>query len=171
TPHHTPLPTYPFQRTRHWIDTQGTASESDRATVLGEKMRDASPEDQPEIVLDLVRRHAAVVLGFRLPHEVDEATSFRDQGMTSAVGAELGSALSEATGIRLATTAIYDFPTPQALAGHIHQQVRESDGATPSTAAAPTPTPAAVPRSAARGADDPVVIVGMACRYPGGADT
>ncbi|WP_306590278.1 acyl carrier protein, partial [Streptomyces sp. CRB46] len=60
------------------------------------------------------------------------------------------------TGLRLAATVVFDYPTATLLAGHLLDGVLGTEAAVVPVAALPSV------------ADDPVVIVGMACRYPGG---
>ncbi|MER7015756.1 type I polyketide synthase [Saccharopolyspora sp. NPDC000359] len=153
------LPTYPFQRTRHWFDTVDAVSAEDES-ALALRLREAGAEDLHDVLLDMVRRHTAVALGFGDPGEVEDATSFRSQGLTSVVGASLCAELAKATATNLPPTAVFDHPTPLALAAHLEQLVR---GTAPATPVAPA-------RAAAQDGD-PVVIVGMACRYPGGVST
>ncbi|MGW7050074.1 type I polyketide synthase, partial [Streptomyces avermitilis] len=68
--------------------------------------------------------------------------------------------LSHTTGLRLPTTLAFDHPNPTTLTHHLHTQLLGLD----STASIPPPRAASV--SAAQ--DEPVAIIGMACRYPGG---
>ncbi|MCP9624650.1 acyltransferase domain-containing protein, partial [Nocardia otitidiscaviarum] len=155
-----PLPTYPFQRTRHWLDTVDAVVAEDMS-ALALRLREAGTENLRDVLLDMVRRHTAVALGFDTPGAVEDATPFRSQGLTSIVGATLCTGLAKATGVGLPPTAVFDYPTPLALAAHLEERVRGA------TAAA---VPVAPTRTTARD-DDPVVIVGMACRYPGGVST
>ncbi|MGP3948857.1 type I polyketide synthase [Streptomyces sp. 7N604] len=116
----------------------------------------ALPEDErPGAVLDLVRTVAAGVLGHAGAGGVDPDRSFRDIGLDSLGGVELRNRLGAATGLRLPATAVFDHPSPTALAEYVHERV---SGAAPAAVAAV--------RTAA--ADEPVAIVGMACRFPGG---
>ncbi|WP_367127517.1 SDR family NAD(P)-dependent oxidoreductase [Saccharothrix sp. HUAS TT1] len=73
--------------------------------------------DRTAAALDLVRREAAVVLGLPGPERVAPDRSFRDTGFDSLTGLELRNRLGGATGARLAPTAVFDHPTPAALAG------------------------------------------------------
>ncbi|MFJ3933952.1 type I polyketide synthase, partial [Streptomyces sp. NPDC090029] len=154
------LPGYPFQRSRHWFDSFSDSVEED-VTALSLKLREADADDLPDVLLDMVRRHTAVALGHGDPADVRDTVPFREQGMTSVVGAALCVELSTATGVPLPPTAVFDHPTPQALAAHLELQVIGRP-------ASVTPQPAR--RSVANAvsaAEDPVVVVGMACRYPG----
>ncbi|MGK5677473.1 beta-ketoacyl synthase N-terminal-like domain-containing protein, partial [Micromonospora sp. URMC 106] len=63
-----------------------------------------------------------------------------------------------ATGLRLASTLVFDYPTPAVLADHLYEQVSGQI----------TARRAAV---LAVGTDEPIAIVGMACRYPGGVES
>ncbi|GAA2688857.1 type I polyketide synthase [Streptomyces lunalinharesii] len=109
----------------------------------------------PEDLLALVRSEVAAVLGCP-PRAVEPGTALRDLGMDSLTATVLRERLSAVTGLRLSEAVAFDFPTAAALAAHLG----ERDAAGP-TAAGP------LTGSAARSDDDPVVIVGMACRYPG----
>ncbi|QQQ80047.1 SDR family NAD(P)-dependent oxidoreductase [Saccharothrix sp. 6-C] len=101
---------------------------------------------------DLVRSHVAAVLGHSDPAGVDAKRAFSEMGFDSLTAVELRNRLAEAVGRRLPTTLVFDHPTPAALAEHLAGAVK----------------PAA---EAATAADEPIAIVGMACRYPGGVRT
>ncbi|MFG1900799.1 type I polyketide synthase, partial [Micromonospora carbonacea] len=67
--------------------------------------------------------------------------------------------LASATGLRLTATLVFDYPTPERLAEHLHEQLGHSAA------------PAATTRAVARDDDDPIAIVGMSCRFPGGVSS
>ncbi|MFF1902937.1 beta-ketoacyl synthase N-terminal-like domain-containing protein [Kitasatospora sp. NPDC058218] len=105
--------------------------------------------------LDLVRRCVTSVLGPDAdgpPAEPD--ATFRAQGLDSVRAVRLRNLLVEETGLALPVALAFDFPTPAAVAERL------VDGARPSGADAP-----AQPRSGRD--DEPIAIVGMACRLPG----
>ncbi|CAL9612529.1 2-succinylbenzoate--CoA ligase [Streptomyces sp. enrichment culture] len=107
-------------------------------------------------LLALVRGEAAAVLG-RTAEAVEPETALRDLGMDSLTATVLRERLAAATGLPLSAAVAFDFPTAAALAAHLR-----------SRGAAAPPGAGTAHRGEVRPDGDPVVIVGMACRYPGG---
>ncbi|WP_198539526.1 type I polyketide synthase, partial [Streptomyces graminilatus] len=108
-------------------------------------------------LLDLVRAEAAVVLGHQDAAAVAPTLTFKDLGVDSHLALELRNRLSTATGRRLPTTLLFEHPTPTDLARHLSTE--------PGSVATSGP---ATHRAAF---DEPIAVVGMACRLPGGIDT
>ncbi|MFK8844223.1 beta-ketoacyl synthase N-terminal-like domain-containing protein [Streptomyces sp. Ac-502] len=117
----------------------------------------AVPPDTAEEALDLVRDCVGQVLGHdgtAVPFSSD--TDFRRLGLDSVRAVRLRNLLREETGLPLPVTLAFDHPTPRSVARVLAEQEE--------------PSPEEPYRIPADGAD-PVAIVGMACRLPGGADS
>ncbi|WP_374118657.1 SDR family NAD(P)-dependent oxidoreductase, partial [Streptomyces sp. 8L] len=133
-----------------------------RAAVAGEtSLRDRlaglAPEERLLVLRDLVRASAASVLGHASPDTLDAKRAFNELGFDSLSAIELRNRLNVATGLRLSATAVFDHPTVAALAARIADDL--VGGAT------------AVAKTVARIDDDPIAIVAMSCRYPGGVSS
>ncbi|SES41640.1 Acyl transferase domain-containing protein, partial [Lentzea albida] len=115
----------------------------------------------PRAVLELVRAQVALALGHSDIGRIDPAREFRALGFDSLASVELRNRLAAETGLRLPATLVFDHPTPAALATFLREEL------TGSAAVVRTPPPVSVPS----GSDDPVVVVGMSCRYPGGVES
>ncbi|MYU67546.1 type I polyketide synthase, partial [Streptomyces sp. SID69] len=174
------LPTYAFERQRYWLDAAGTApgtttpattpgrapadpradavAETDDTPVgaLGRRLAELPAAAREEATLDLVRAHIAAVLGHAEGSQVAGDWTFKDLGFDSLSSVELRNQLGAATGLRLPSGLLFDHPTPAALARHL---AARSLGA--EDPADRTPTTVADP-------DEPVAIVAMSCRLPGG---
>ncbi|MYZ37006.1 acyl carrier protein, partial [Streptomyces sp. SID4917] len=132
-----------------------TASGADGGLVR--RLGALEPADRKEVVLDVVRAQAALVLGHASGADIDSGRAFRDLGFDSLTAVELRNRLNTATGLRLPATMVFDYPTLSALADHL---LAELLGAEPELSIPVSSLPPV--------ADDPIVLVGMACRYPGG---
>ncbi|HEY1616605.1 MAG TPA: type I polyketide synthase, partial [Streptosporangiaceae bacterium] len=128
-----------------------------RGSGLGQLLSRASHEEQERLLLALVRDHAAAVLGHPNADAIEPARPFRDLGFDSLLSVQLRNRLGAATGLRLPATLVFDQPDPGRLASYL---VSELPGHTS------TPVAAAAPALA--DAREPIAIVGMACRFPGG---
>ncbi|MCX2971892.1 type I polyketide synthase, partial [Streptomyces marinisediminis] len=126
-------------------------------TALRDRLAGLAPGDAQGALLELVRSHAATVLDHRDASAIPAASAFRDLGFDSLTAVELRDRLARATGLRLPATLAFDYPDAGALARHLADEIL---GRTPASVTAAT-DPAPVE------ADDPVAIVGMACRLPG----
>ncbi|MER7708904.1 SDR family NAD(P)-dependent oxidoreductase [Kitasatospora sp. NPDC097605] len=115
-------------------------------------------ERQAEL-LRLVRAEVSAVLGGD-PGAVGGTRSFTSLGLDSLTAVELRNRIGAATGLRLSATLVFDHPSPTALAGHLLDELLGA-AAEPAAVAAPAPVRA----------DEPIAIVGMACRLPGGVDS
>ncbi|MFJ9950942.1 SDR family NAD(P)-dependent oxidoreductase [Kitasatospora sp. NPDC091207] len=133
---------------------------SDSTGGLAGRLAGLAADEQAALLLELVRTHAATVLGHAGPEGVKTDTAFRDSGFDSLTSVELRNRLREATGLKLPATVVFDHPTPLALARHLHGEFGETTG-TGVPAAPALPAVAADP-------GEPIAIVGMACRLPGG---
>ncbi|MGW0608893.1 type I polyketide synthase, partial [Streptomyces sp. NPDC002640] len=131
---------------------------------LAARLAGAPEGDRPRILLDVVRTAAASVLGHASPEAVAADRPFKDLGFDSLTAVELRNHLGAATGLSLPATLVFDHPTPTALATHLGERVADGAPGAAGATGAEAPT-----RTAAAAAEEPIAIVGMACRYPGGA--
>ncbi|MFJ8233017.1 beta-ketoacyl reductase, partial [Streptomyces sp. NPDC094448] len=92
-------------------------------------------EDRTGDLLTLVRQKAAALLGHAGPDDIPEGAAFRELGVDSLIAVQLRNGLNEATGLKLAATLVFDYPTPRALAGRIRELLSPDDPATAATAA------------------------------------
>jgi acyl transferase domain-containing protein len=144
------LPTYAFQRKRHWVDATaglgglagpnrpaGNGSEDSArqepagGDVVGRPLR-SSPAgqlaglptaEQDRLLLELVRGEAALVLGHAAVDAVDARRTFKDLGFNSLSAVELRDRLTVATGLALPDTLVFDYPVPAALVRYIREQL------------------------------------------------
>ncbi|WSK66813.1 SDR family NAD(P)-dependent oxidoreductase [Streptomyces sp. NBC_01276] len=127
-------------------------------SALSERLRGLTEAGRTELLVDLVRGHAAAVLGHDRPGTVQPTQAFRELGFDSLTAVELRNRLVSATGARLPAGLVFDHPTPEALARHLLGRL---DGARPAGTVRP------VVRNGGA-TDEPLAIVAMSCRYPGG---
>ncbi|WFE60907.1 type I polyketide synthase [Micromonospora sp. WMMD712] len=136
-----------------------TADAGEEQAQLGRRLAALTPAERDTHLLDLVRAQVAAVLGHATPDAVPADRAFQRQGFDSLTAVELRNRLTAETGLALPSTLVFDHPTPLALVAHLAAELTG------------IPAGAAERERVTAVDDDPIVIVGMACRLPGGVDT
>ncbi|MFF7976635.1 SDR family NAD(P)-dependent oxidoreductase [Streptomyces sp. NPDC007905] len=124
---------------------------------LARRLAQVPEAERERLVLDLVTAQVASVLGHDSADEVDSERAFKELGFDSVSAVELRNRLSRGTGVPLPATLVFDHPTPLAVARLLLAQAAGT---------ADTALPAAQRRATA--VDEPLAIIGIGCRYPGG---
>ena len=127
--------------------------------LLAVRLGGMSGEERQRVALGLVRGEVAAVLGHESAEGIDVRRAFRELGFDSLLAVELRNRLQLATGLRLPATLAFDFPNIAALTARL---LSELDGVRVESSA---------PVVRAGPLDEPIAIVGMSCRYPGGVRT
>ncbi|MBF6169901.1 type I polyketide synthase [Nocardia blacklockiae] len=163
-PHRVPeLPTYPFQHTPYWITDEPPRAQpgSRRPAALPAAPRTVSAATgfatatrTVEEEVEALQREIARLLELPAADRIDPDTGLFELGLTSAMAVELITRLRETHTVPLPPTVVFEHPTIARLAEYLSR-----GGAEQITAA----------RRVAETAE-PIAIVGMACRFPGGAD-
>jgi len=137
------------------------AAAAEDGTGLAARLRGLSADERRAALVELVTGEVAAVLGHGSGSAVDPSKAFRELGFDSLTAIELRNRLNAATGLRLPATSVFDHPSPVAMAEMLRAELlgAEQDD-----------LPAVEARAAADDAE-PIAIVGMACRFPGGVDS
>ncbi|WP_406276660.1 SDR family NAD(P)-dependent oxidoreductase [Nocardia sp. NBC_00881] len=126
------------------------------ASPLGARLAGTLEAHRGSVVLEVVREHVAAVLGHASRDLIEVEKPFSDMGFDSLGGVEFRNRLGKATGVQLPSTLVFDHPTPAAVAKLVLSKL------------APAPAEKAGKVVRRTRTDEPIAIVGMACRYPGG---
>ncbi|MEU9918896.1 beta-ketoacyl synthase N-terminal-like domain-containing protein, partial [Streptomyces sp. NPDC051001] len=163
-----PSTTNPGDRVQRLLDTlteqepRATAQANETITAaLRAHLADLDERAQLALLGEMIRKETAVVHTHASTEPTPVGRSFRDLGLGSLAVVDLRNRLTERTGLRLPTTVTFDHPTPEALAAHLRAKILGLHD---------TAGEATTDKDRAGAADpaEPIAIVGMACRLPGG---
>ncbi|MFD8542191.1 SDR family NAD(P)-dependent oxidoreductase, partial [Streptomyces rubrogriseus] len=139
---------------------RAAAAQADGGSSLEQRLAPLSAAEREQALTDLVRTQVAAVLGHSDPGTIESGRAFQELGFDSLTAVELRNRLSTTSGLRLPTTLVFDHPSPAALAAHLSAELfGEQESNVPAVVAADSASL------------EPIAIVGMACRYPGGVSS
>ena len=136
-----------------------TRTSGDGGKTLALRLAQTPEAERERVVLELIREEVATVLGHASPETIDTHRTFKELGFDSLAAVEFRNRLNATTGMRLPATLVFDYPTTAAVAANV---LGEMSGAQLSHVSTSSATVAA---------DEPIAIVGMSCRYPGGVSS
>ncbi|MCB9682794.1 MAG: SDR family NAD(P)-dependent oxidoreductase [Alphaproteobacteria bacterium] len=132
------------------------ADRAPEATAAAPALPEAGPARRAAVA-DLVASVLAGVLGAEDPTALDRSTGFFDLGLDSMTAVALARDLEARLDVAVPPTFAFDHPSIAAATDWVLDALGEGSAA-------------AAPARRAVDADDPIAIVGMGCRFPGGAD-
>ncbi|UFS98476.1 SDR family NAD(P)-dependent oxidoreductase [Nocardia huaxiensis] len=175
--HRVRLPSYAFQHQALWPSAAGLPDSSIPPA------HDVSAQRVEDVLLSQI----SALVGAAKSPLVHLDAKFGDIGVSSAMSVELATRLNSILGTRVSSTVVFDYPTPAALAEHLRAG-GPADGAAPDPSTQSLGTSMSSDkmlenlrwvtaelqkarrenRELESAAAEPVAIVGMGCRFPGG---
>ncbi|MFJ5262506.1 type I polyketide synthase [Streptomyces sp. NPDC088387] len=119
-------------------ETQRGAGGQDGAGAVdgfAEKLAGLTGGERDRALQELVCGQAAAVLGYGGADAVEPTTAFRDLGFDSLTSVDLRNRISNAAGVPLPATLIFDYATPAALAKHLGTELAGADDSVDSVVA------------------------------------
>ncbi|MFD7342643.1 SDR family NAD(P)-dependent oxidoreductase, partial [Streptomyces violascens] len=120
-----------------------------------------SDTERHERLTEVVLAEAATVLGHADASGIRSSDHFNAIGFDSLMSVEFRNTLGAAVGLSLPAGLVFDRPTPDDVVTYLDERL--AGPAEVTVPDAPTGSGGELPVE-----DDPLVIIGMACRYPGG---
>ncbi|HET8933890.1 MAG TPA: SDR family NAD(P)-dependent oxidoreductase, partial [Polyangiales bacterium] len=141
---------------------RASAAAAAQASALRERLSTLAESERLQALVELVCGEVATVLGLAHGQAVDPDKELAKLGLDSLMAVEVRNRLAALAGTTLPATLAFDYPTPRAIAQLLLKQAFGE---------------LAVSRGHVRksqlraGREEPIAIISMACRLPGGIDT
>ena len=110
---------------RGLLATTARGAGSGRSGSLARRLQSLPREEWEGAMHEAVRAEVAAVLGHSSPATVDPHLTFKELGFDSLMALELRNQLSMVTGLRLAATLVFNYPTTAVLAESLLQRIAE----------------------------------------------
>jgi polyketide synthase 12 len=144
------------------LEGSASSDEPDDARLIA-RLRPLSEVERARAMVGLVLGETAAVLGYHDATRLDANTGFVDLGLDSLMAVEVRRRLHRATGLNLPATLVFDHPSPQHVASFLIAGLSPALGV-----AADSGGERDTPLAAASSSHEPIAIVGIGLRMPGG---
>lgn len=165
-------PLYQARRRRPLLDrieiADVTTTADEGRGRLARLMDDTPPSERRRVLADEVERQVASVLGLRGSRRIDPQAGLFELGMDSLMAVTLRGKLQTAIDRELPKTLAFEHPTVAALTDFLLAQHESPSG--PVATSAPTVKPAAATAAPQVLGHEPIAIIGLGCRFPGGVN-
>jgi amino acid adenylation domain-containing protein len=149
----------PLVAERRWVDDVVTPQAAvPRTDDLADRLKRAGPAQRRLLLMDAIGEALAPLLGQASGYRLPEDAGFFDLGLDSISAVELAAGLQARLGVTLPELAAFESPTLGRLADHLLTLLAQRDA-----------TPAPVATQPRKGGEEAIAIIGMGCRFPGGA--
>ena len=138
---------------------KGKSAAVSTKSFFGEASAIADASQRESFVYEMVSTAVRGVLGLDPKDRIPKQKALKDMGVDSLMSVELRNSLSELCGETLPATLVFDYPSAEAITALFMTKVGDAPAV---SAAARAPT--GVTES-----NEPIAVVGAACRFPGGA--
>ena len=165
--HYLSLPTYPWEREPFWLDGQEEQSKPNEQydSGLREKIAALPQRQAVDLLISILESELAKVLGLPESKAPSCDEPLFTWGLTSIAAVELQKNLQTTLGIELSRTFFFKLPTLLDAAISLEQQL---SGRIPTSQARHEQSE--IYKRGSSDSDEPIAIVGLACRFPGKAN-
>lgn len=158
------LPLYPFQRQKYWVSRKENSKDSPvRAELANIYNKNKSNEEIQNEIINFLKSELSKVLNL-IEEEIDIDLSLMSLGMDSLMAVEfrnrLQKSLGDERGRDLPATLVFNYSTVSTLTDYLMKIFKSEARNSPNTLLKKEIPP-----------EEAIAIVGMSCRFPGGADT
>jgi malonyl CoA-acyl carrier protein transacylase len=123
------------------------------------RLRETPAAERIRALTGHVAAEAALLMGFDPSDAAMLDRSLREAGLDSLMAVELKKRLERTLGLKLSTTALFNYPTIRELSAFLLGELKLGE------------SPVGRVEVIAAAQDEPIAVIGMSCRFPGGADT
>ncbi|NMO19735.1 SDR family NAD(P)-dependent oxidoreductase [Pyxidicoccus fallax] len=137
--------------------------EAPRPEPLGGAFAGASPREARARLLAHLQSHAAAVLGLPPSSPIDPRRPLQELGLDSLMALQLRNSLASSLGRSLPATLLFDHPTLEMLFEFLGRELIPAEEVVSEPKRRPEKA-----RPASTNGSEPIAVVGMSCRLPGG---
>jgi NADPH:quinone reductase-like Zn-dependent oxidoreductase/acyl carrier protein len=108
-------------------EQRAAAEPSKEWLELVARLKEAPPAERVDVLMAHIQKEAQAVLGMDVSRTLDPHTPLNELGFDSLTAVELSNRFTNASGISLSLTLLFDYPTLEAMSTHIVRDVLKLD--------------------------------------------